>query len=329
MDFKNSFYKDKSKIRTDLALEAKEMVDADKAEKMEEKDILPNGMSVNTRETKHIAITEIEIKSEAAERKIGKKCGIYITLEMKNPSMDTKEMQSDAARALAREISKFIDGLNVPNPEILIIGLGNRNITADSLGPKVTDKIVVTRHVKNTNLEIDKRLGSVSAVSPGVMGITGIETSEIVGSLKDCINPNIIFVIDALASRSLSRVNATIQISDTGIVPGSGVGNHRMELSKEVLGVPVIAIGVPTVVDANTLIQDILSQGDYKCFKENDNKNSNEAQADEQDFIIENMVVTPKNIDIAVERISNVIASGLNVATHRGFEIDEINEYLI
>lgn len=327
MDFKNLFYKDISKIRTDLALEAKEMVDENRAERLHEKDALPKGMSVKTRETKYIVITEIEIKSEEAEKKIGKKCGKYITLEMKNPRMDTKEMQSDAAISLSSEISKFIDGLNVQNPEILIVGLGNRNITADSLGPKVADKIVVTRHVKNTNLEIDNRLGSVSAVSPGVMGITGIETSEIVNSLKDCINPNIIFVIDALASRSLSRVNATIQISDTGIVPGSGVGNHRMELSKEVLGIPVIAIGVPTVVDANTLVQDILSQGEYKCF--DDSKKGNESDGEVHDFTIDNMVVTPKNIDIAIERISDVIASGLNVATHRGFKIDEINEYLI
>ena len=212
--------------------------------------------------------------------------------------------------------------LNRKEPEIMIAGLGNWHITADSLGPKVIDKIVVTRHVKNMkDVEIDGRLGSVCAVSPGVMGITGIETSEIIRGMLSTVQPDILFVIDALASRKASRVNTTIQISDTGIIPGSGVGNHRMELSKEVLGIPVIAIGVPTVVDAVTLVRDILEKAGVK--------ESEHILKEAEAKVTEEMVVTPKNIDIAIERMAAVISNGMNLATHKGFEINEINEYLI
>ena len=153
------------------------------------------------------------------------------------------------------------------------------------------------------------------------MGITGIETSEIIRGMISKVRPDILDVIDALASRKASRVNTTIQISDTGIIPGSGVGNHRMELSKEVLGIPVIAIGVPTVVDAMTLVRDILEKAGIR--ESDDILKEAEAKGTEE------MVVTPKNIDIAIERMAAVISNGMNLATHKGFEIEEINEYLI
>ena len=301
-------------IRTDLALEAREMIDERRSKRMEESDSLPDGMYVNTRETEYILITDIEIDSEEASKAIGKKKGRYITLELKNPLLDTNELQENTGSSLAEEISQFISNLGIREPQIMVAGLGNRNITADSLGPKVADKIVVTRHVKKMkDIEIDERLGNICAIAPGVMGITGIETSEIIQGMLKTVKPDILVVIDALASRKTSRVNATIQISDSGIVPGSGVGNHRMELSKEVLGIPVLAIGVPTVVDAATLVRDLLGEEDKMEIKE--------------DF--GNMIVTPKNIDIAIERMSDVISAGINMATHQGFGMHEINEYLI
>lgn len=301
-------------IRTDLALEAREMIDEKRSKRMDESDALPDGMYVNTRETEYIFITDIVIDSEEASKAIGKKKGRYITLEIKNPLLDTNELQENTGNSLAEEIKQFIGKFGIREPKIMVAGLGNRNITADSLGPKVADKIVVTRHVKSMkDIEIDERLGNICAIAPGVMGITGIETSEIIQGMLKTVKPDILIVIDALASRKTSRVNATIQISDSGIVPGSGVGNHRMELSKEVLGIPVLAIGVPTVVDAATLVRDLLGENDKMEIKE--------------DF--GNMIVTPKNIDIAIERMSDVISAGINMATHRGFGMHEINEYLI
>ena len=309
-------------IRTDLALEAREMIDEKRSGRMKQKNVLPEGMTVNNRETEYIVITDIDITSEEAERTIGKKQGKYITIELKNPELNTIEVQESVSKVLAEEINKFIMTLNREEPEIMIAGLGNWHITADSLGPKVIDKIVVTRHVKNMkDVEIDGRLGSVCAVSPGVMGITGIETSEIIRGMLSTVQPDILFVIDALASRKASRVNTTIQISDTGIIPGSGVGNHRMELSKEVLGIPVIAIGVPTVVDAVTLVRDILEKAGVK--------ESEHILKEAEAKVTEEMVVTPNNIDIAIERMAAVISNGMNLATHKGFEINEINEYLI
>lgn len=309
-------------IRTDLALEAREMIDEKRSEKMRDKDALPKGMLVKTRENNYILITDIEITSEEAAKKIGKKIGKYLTLEFKNPILDTLDNQENIAKSLSTELTAFISELCNNSPVIMIAGLGNRNITADSLGPKVVDKVVVTRHVKNIekndNLEIDARLGNLCAVAPGVMGVTGIETSEMIKGMISTVKPDILIVIDALASRKTSRVNTTIQISDTGIVPGSGVGNHRMELSQDVLGIPVIAIGVPTVVDAATLVRDILEISN----------NDNNLKLESENEII-NMIVTPKNIDIAIERLSEVISSGINMAIHKGFEMKEINEYLI
>lgn len=309
-------------LRTDLALEAHEMVDEKRSGKMKKENKLPDGMTVKNRETEYILITDIEIRSPEAEHVIGKKQGEYVTLELKDTDLNTNDSQKDVAKTLADEIRKFIKDLPVKDPQIMIVGLGNRHITADSLGPQVADKIVVTRHVKNMeDVEIDRRLGSVCAIAPGVMGITGIETSEIIRGMMTTVKPDIIFVIDALASRKASRVNTTIQISDSGITPGSGVGNHRMEISKESLGIPVVAIGVPTVVDAATLVEDILEKSGIEEYE--DLLKGKETQKTAE------MVVTPKNIDIAIERMSDVISAGINMATHTGFSMDEINEYLI
>lgn len=311
-------------IRTDLALEAREMINEKKSEKMKENNSLPEGMFVNTTENEYVIITDIQIKSDEAMKAIGKKKGKYITLELKQSVLDTIDTQENTAITLAEEIKNFIKEHSKSDPKIMLVGLGNRNITADSLGPKVADKIVVTRHVKklqnknnNQNLEIDNRLGNICAIAPGVMGVTGIETSEIIKGMISTVSPDLLIVIDALASRKATRVNSTIQISDTGIVPGSGVGNHRMELSQEVLGIPVISVGVPTVVDALTLVKDVL-----------DNAKKDLPELENNDKIA-NMIVTPKNIDIAIERISDVVASAVNMAIHQGFKMQEINEYLI
>lgn len=302
-------------LRTDLALEAREMIDEKRSQKLDNEQALPEGMKVDTKETEYTIITEINISSLEAEKAIGKKQGKYVTLEIKNPLLDTNVLQQGVSNDFYNEIIPFIENVNKTEPKIMLVGLGNRNITADSLGPKVAEKIIVTGHVKTLkNIQIDQRLGHVCAIIPGVMGITGIETKDTIQGIISIVKPDIIFVVDALASRKTNRVNSTIQISDSGIVPGSGVGNHRSELSKDTLGIPVVAVGVPTVVDALTLARDLLGS---------------EVEINVEEKAISEMVVTPKNIDVAIERITDVVSMGFNMAFHKGFENNEIEEYLI
>lgn len=312
-------------IRTDLALEAREMIDEKRSGAMKAQRQLPEGMTVNTEDRDHILITRIKIESDEAERVIGKKKGVYITLELKNGELNTLDVHKEVAYALCQEIEFFTRRLHKKDPSIMIAGLGNRNITPDSLGPKVVENMIVTRHAitdKSLQLELDERLGNVCAVAPGVLGITGIETGEILLGLVEKIKPDVIFAIDALASRKTSRINTTIQLSDTGIVPGSGVGNRRMELSQDSLKIPVVSIGVPTVVDALTLAKDLLEKAE-----------GGELEPDLITSISQtcgaDMVVTPKNIDISVERMANAISTGLNMAIHKGFDFGDISEYLM
>jgi len=189
------------------------------------------------------------------------------------------------------------------------VGLGNRNITSDSLGPKVISKIMVTKHIKEYLPEnLDDDIIPVSAISPGVLGITGIETNDIISGITKKINPDLIIVIDALAASSPARVSTTIQITDTGISPGSGVGNNRKEISRFSLDIPVIAIGVPTVVD-------LLSIAKY-VFPEVKNSNI------DKDFF-----VTPKEIDKLIENLSKIIANGINLSLHKNIDIEYIEAF--
>lgn len=304
-------------IRTDLALEAREMI--------KEPSQLPDGVSVDTCEKNHLTVTKIIISSEEAASIIGKKQGEYITLELKTPELNTLNIHKEVAATLCESILPLLEKIDKPEPSVMVVGLGNRNITPDSLGPKVVDKIVVTRHVKSMSElqnNLDKRLGMVSAVAPGVMGTTGIETGEIIKGLIEKAGPDIVFVIDALCARKTSRINTTIQIATSGIIPGSGVGNHRMELSESTLGIPVIAIGVPTVIDSVTIVYDIISCIEGNSIDEDVIKNIARNNAGD-------MVVTPKNIDMSIDRMSIAISNGINLAVHRGFDFGDISEYLL
>lgn len=312
-------------IRTDLALEAREMIDEEKSKRMESDAALPEGMNVDTKEKNYITITKIQISTDEAAKKIGKKQGDYITVELKTPDLNTLDIHKELASSIADCLIPLIEQLKKNEPSVMVVGLGNRNITPDSLGPKVVDKIVVTRHVKTSEQlknTVDKRLGIVSAVAPGVMGTTGIETGEILKGLIEKASPDLVFVIDALCARKTSRINTTIQISTAGIVPGSGVGNHRMELSTQTLGIPVIAIGVPTVVDSVTIVYDIINGFEGNNIDEDVINNIARNNAG-------NMVVTPKNIDIAIDRMSIAISNGINMAIHKGFDIGDVSEYLL
>ncbi len=322
-----------SSIRTDLALEAKEM---------KEEEGLKNipGIQVEVYKGKEINITRVNIHEEAGAKALGKPLGNYITIEAPNFKNKDLDVMEELSKAIAKELIALTDLKD--NSSILIVGLGNWNVTPDALGPKVTEKVLVTRHITEYVPEqIDDNVRPVAALSPGVLGITGIETSEIILGVVNRIKPDLVIVIDALASRKLDRVNNTIQISDAGINPGSGVGNNRKELSKNSLGVTVIAIGVPTVVDAATMAGDTIDMIINKLIVEGVkdspfvNMLSNFKREEKIELIKEvftdqlrNMMVTPKEIDSIIEDISDVIADGINISLHPSIGMDDVGRFL-
>lgn len=318
--------------RTDLALEATEMIREKKSVHMKEEGTLPEGMIVENFGDDLIKGTKIIINTPNAAKRIGKPMGNYITLEISEMETFGSDDFKKVSEMIADELRKILGPKK--NKTSLIVGLGNWNITADSLGPKTVSKIMVTRHIKqylpNT---LDDRVEPVSCLSPGVLGITGIETAEIIEGVIQKVNPDIVIAIDALASRKIDRVNNTIQIADTGIAPGSGLGNRRMELSRETLGVPVIAIGVPTVVDAATFANDSI-----EILNRNSNVNIFPGMDENQRYQklreifgekLGSLVVTPKDIDASMEKLSGAIAGGINLAMHNGLSLEEIHEFML
>lgn len=283
-------------------------------------------------------LTVVKIKDNKGAEEMGRPIGTYITLE----SSYIKENDIEIHEKLIGILSKKIKSLCPKNVNTtLVIGLGNLHITPDSLGPKAVDKILVTRHIKYTVPEdINNSVASVAALAPGVMGMTGIETVEVVKGVTQRVKPDLVIAIDALAARKVSRVNSTIQLSDTGVAPGAGVGNKRKTLNKESLGVPVIAIGVPTVVDAATMANDTIEKvidvllneskkGSqfYAMLKETAEEEKYDLIREVLDPYTENMFVTPKEVDAVVENIVNIIANSINIALHPGIEIGDINKY--
>ncbi|CEI72088.1 MULTISPECIES: GPR endopeptidase [Romboutsia] len=311
-------------IRTDLALEASEVVQ----ESQEPKEI--PGVKLDKKELDNATVTIVEIINEQGAEIMNKGIGKYVTLESNLMKFDDDESREEVITYLKDEL---VDILGTDKTKkTLVIGLGNWNITSDALGPKSVSKTLVTRHIfKNYNKDYDDDFTEVSALSPGVMGLTGIETSETVKSLVDRIKPDRVIAIDALASRKMERVNQTIQISTAGISPGGGVGNKRKALNKEYLGVDVIAIGVPTVVDAATLTSDVLdlaidnlinqSEGAdnfynmLKTLKEEEKYHLIKESLEPYD---KNLIVTPKDIDETIENLSIIISEGLNRSLHPG-----------
>ncbi|HLR73646.1 MAG TPA: GPR endopeptidase [Virgibacillus sp.] len=248
-------YEEKSvQVRTDLAIEAKDMY----VEKESSPDDI-TGVTVRDREESQIKISYVDIDKEGAEL-IGKKPGAYITIYADGVKKQDTSKQYNAAKVLAKELEQLMKKNNIGKDSTgLIVGLGNWNVTPDALGPMTAEKILVTSHLFKLNHEtVADGYRPVASVTPGVMGVTGIETSDIIFGIVEEFKPDFVIAVDALASRSIERVNETIQLSDSGIHPGSGVGNKRKELSEETLGVPVIAIGVPTVVDAVTITSDTI-----------------------------------------------------------------------
>ena len=320
-------------IRTDLALEARELYS-----QQGEYDI--PGVKVDNEEKDDMIINRVNIDSVMGEQKLGKPKGNYITIEAGKIKDRDPEYEEKISYQIAQEIKNLVHIDD--KSSFLIVGLGNWNITADSLGPKVVDRIMVTRHILELMPDqIDERVRAVSAVAPGVLGITGIETGEIIKGIVEKVKPDFVIAIDALASRRTDRIGTTIQIADTGINPGSGIGNNRMGLSKETLGAQTIAIGVPTVVYAHTIGRDSLKMliDHFSSRTSKDSSFYTMLQNMDQDQLdqmvgevlsdqIGDLVVTPKDVDVFIDDIAGIISDGLNLAMHKDISLDEINTFL-
>lgn len=303
----------KLNLRTDLAYDDKDNVE----NKLQETVEILEGITIY----KHI----IEDKDSKA---LNKKCGNYYSIDLNDINFDDTKTSIRIEKAVAYVLKKIIEEKGLLNKKGLIVGLGNMNVTPDSLGPYVIDNIIVTRHLFTLN-KISDGFSNVCALSPGVMGTTGLETYDIIDSVVKNITCDFVIAIDALATSSLSRVTKVIQITDTGINPGSGVKNKRKELSFETLGIPVIAIGVPTVIDSVTITNDIIEYMLSHLHEINEEKFLGEfGSLDEENkrMLIEgilepsgvNMMVTPKEIDSEIEELTKIIANGIDLALHPG-----------
>ncbi|SFE28579.1 GPR endopeptidase [Alteribacillus iranensis] len=358
------------KVRTDLAIEEKELMDEKEIKEKNNKQT-DNGIIIKEKEENGIKITKVKINKTGAGQ-TGKKPGNYITFEVQGIRKQDTELQKEVKRVFANEFSSYIEQAGIKHDaSCLITGLGNWNITPDALGPMVVEKILVTRHLfKEAPEHVDEGFRSVSAFAPGVMGMTGVETSDTISAVIEKTQPDFVIAIDALASRSIERVNTTIQISDTGIHPGSGIGNKRKELSKETLGIPVFAIGIPTVVDAVSITSDTIDFILKHLGKEMNNTDARRALApaglvfgektrltdedlpgeqereallgmvgglqeqEKRQLIKEvlapmghNLMVTPKEVDVFMQDMANVIAEGLNAALHESITQEDSGSY--
>ena len=310
-------------FRTDLALERRDLFK--KANNISNE---VDGLETQEESfTDDIKISRVKVLNDNGEQAIGKRKGTYITIDIKNLKIAGEDEIQKASEAVTKELKNLIGALVDPQEDILVVGLGNLYVTPDALGPKVINEIDVTRHLINYLPQyVEEGTRMVSAIAPGVLGTTGIETLEILKGIVDNIKPKLLLIIDALASRSIERISSTVQLADTGIVPGAGVGNTRKELTEETLGVPVIAIGIPTVVEAATIAADSLDlfiQKIQEQAKSNDFLNKLQEE-DKYEMIKEvlapndyNFIVTPKEIDELIENMKDVVARGINFATQK------------
>ena len=308
-------------FRTDMADERRDIY-----KKINNLNEIPGIETEERNDSNNIKVSKVKVLDEKGEEAIGKPVGTYVTIDIKNLKFAGEEEIQISSKSVTKELNELIEKHISKEDGILIVGLGNKEVTPDALGPKVVQDIDITRHLLTYAPQILKEgTRPVSAVSPGVLGTTGIETLEIIKGIVDNVKPKLLIVIDSLASKSVERISSTIQIADTGIVPGAGVGNKRKELSANTLGIPVIAIGVPMVVDLATITDDCLDlfitklqqeakSNDYlNKLKEQDNYEEIKNALIPNNF---NMIVTPKEIDDLIENMGSVVARGINFAVN-------------
>lgn len=308
-------------IRTDLALETQEKMQEDKID-------LKGVRCVEEEIDKNLVISTVVIETENGAKTMGKPKGTYITIEAGNMDEEDEDYHREISEQLANVIRRLLP-VQKEELSVLVVGLGNRAVTPDSLGPRVVDNLYITRHILNEygRFAFGKEgMNRISSIVPGVMAQTGMESMEIVAAVVKETKPDFVIVVDALAARNTKRLNRTIQVTDTGINPGSGVGNHRHGLNEKSLGVPVIAIGIPTVVDAATIVNDTMATllGALNQNEEWRRIGSSIAElndAEKYELIHELlspglniMFVTPKDIDESVKRLSFTISEGINMA---------------
>ncbi len=327
-----------NQIRTDLAIEAHEYLTQSTEQTAVE------GVDVEDIDYQNIKVKRVKINTEDAAEQMGKEMGNYITLEIPSLRQKNSALEEQVSQVFAKELNKLLHKTKPKKDSlILIVGLGNWNVTPDALGPKVVENLLITRHLKEMMPEDinDDDYASVCAIAPGVLGITGIETSEIIESLVDKVKPDIVIAVDALAARNVTRLNTTIQMADTGIHPGSGVGNKRKGITQEILGVPVIAIGVPTVVDAVTLTNDtmdmvidtlirVTNEGAqfYNVLKGLDRHEKQQLIGEVLSDQLGSLIITPKEVDRLILDISEIIAGGINAALHPIIDFEDATKHL-
>ena len=322
-------------IRTDLALEAQEIVQGQTAAEVP-------GVASESLQEDGISISRLQVESDEASRQLGKSKGRYLTFEVPGLRRKDTALQDRLSEVLARELVEFLELPANLNHAVLVVGLGNWNVTPDSLGPKVIEDLLVTRHAISMGERIlGKGFRAVCALSPGVLGTTGIETGEIVGALVNRVKPSMLIVVDALAARRLERLHTTIQVADSGINPGSGVGNNRLGINRQTMGVPVVAIGVPTVVDSSTIVSDAFDALAHHFEKDArgyalDNVMKDFDWEQRRILITEvlepyaggRLMVTPKETDTFIDDMAYIISGALNSALHPRVHSEGGEKYL-
>ena len=295
--------------RTDLAVEAEALTGTAAA---------PEGVRVREERREGCPVTRVEILDGRGEAALGKPVGTYVTVDLTGLVRRGEDAFPRCCRALAGELTRLLRRCRVPEKApVLVVGLGNRSITPDAIGPGAADHTLVTRHLIGQAPEHFGDFRPVAALAAGVMGTTGVESGELAQAVAGKVKPGCVIAVDALAARSVDRICAAVQLSDTGIVPGSGVGNHRFALNAETLGAPVIAMGAPTVVDGATLALDILE----------------EAGRDDLDpaalrGVGSSFLVTPRDIDQRVKDLAKVIGFGIDLALHPGLTLEDVELFL-
>lgn len=300
------------------------------------------GVSLKEDSTENAKVTRVEVLDQQGAEALGKPIGKYVTIDSDGLQGQNRMVHNNLSETLGQELEALINISEIPTAReesvILVVGLGNWNATPDALGPHILNYLMVTRHMYDQSPpEVRQGMRSVCALAPGVLGITGIQTAEIIRGVVEFVKPDFLVAIDSLAARSTERLGKTIQLSDTGIYPGSGIGKNRMGLNKETMNIPVFALGVPTVVEAGTIVNDalgeIINSDLFSSTARERYRNIGEQQIRNTINNVVNhkmgrMIVSPKGIDELIKDVSRIIAGGINIALHPEITSENLSLYL-